>query len=59
VLGDLEGIVAKKKAAPYAPSTTWWKIRNGAYTQKEGRGGAVQSEVALGSASSRARNVKS
>jgi bifunctional non-homologous end joining protein LigD len=35
---DLEGIVAKRKREPYAPSTTWLKIKNRAYTQMEGRG---------------------
>jgi bifunctional non-homologous end joining protein LigD len=35
---DLEGIVAKRKADPYAPSTVWLKVRNRAYTQMEGRG---------------------
>ena len=35
---DLEGIVAKRLADPYAPGrTTWWKILNRAYSQKEGR----------------------
>ncbi|MFL5493626.1 MAG: hypothetical protein ACJ8DC_04485 [Gemmatimonadales bacterium] len=34
---DLEGIVAKRKAEPYAPETVWYKIRNPAYTQTEGR----------------------
>ncbi len=35
---DLEGIVAKRKADPYRPQTTWYKIKNRAYTQMEGRG---------------------
>jgi bifunctional non-homologous end joining protein LigD len=35
---DLEGIVAKRKADPYRPETVWYKIKNGAYTQGEGRG---------------------
>ena len=35
---DLEGIVAKRKADPYAPSTVWYKVKNRAYTQIEGRG---------------------
>jgi ATP-dependent DNA ligase len=35
---DLEGIVAKRKADPYAPSTVWYKVRNRAYTQMEGQG---------------------
>ena len=35
---DLEGIVAKRLADPYAPGrTTWWKIPNRAYSQKVGR----------------------
>jgi ATP-dependent DNA ligase len=34
---DLEGIVAKQLADPYTPDTVWRKIRNGAYTQMEGR----------------------
>jgi ATP-dependent DNA ligase len=29
---DLEGIVAQRKADPYAPSTVWYKIKNRAYT---------------------------
>jgi bifunctional non-homologous end joining protein LigD len=35
---DLEGIVAKRKADPYAPSTVWFKVKNRAYAQLEGRG---------------------
>jgi bifunctional non-homologous end joining protein LigD len=34
---DLEGIVARRKADPYAPSTVWYKIKNRAYTQSDGR----------------------
>ena len=34
---DLEGIVAKRKADPYAAETVWYKIKNRAYTQMEGR----------------------
>ena len=35
---DLEGVVAKRLADPYAPGrTTWWKIMNCAYSQKEGQ----------------------
>jgi hypothetical protein len=34
---DLEGIVAKRKADPHGPATTWLKIKNPAYTQAEGR----------------------
>jgi bifunctional non-homologous end joining protein LigD len=35
---DLEGIVAKRKRDPYAPTTTWLKVKNRAYTQMAGRG---------------------
>ena len=35
---DLEGIVAKRKADPYGAGVTWYKIKNRAYTQMEGRG---------------------
>jgi bifunctional non-homologous end joining protein LigD len=34
---DLEGIVANRKEDAYAPETTWYKIKNRAYTQAEGR----------------------
>jgi bifunctional non-homologous end joining protein LigD len=34
---DLEGIVAKRKADPYDARVTWYKIKNRAYTQGEGR----------------------
>jgi ATP-dependent DNA ligase len=34
---DLEGIVAKKLADPYEPSTRWLKIKNAAYSQTVGR----------------------
>jgi bifunctional non-homologous end joining protein LigD len=34
---DLEGVVAKRKTDPYGPDTVWYKIRNQAYTQAEGR----------------------
>ena len=34
---DLEGIVAKRKHDPYLPSTSWFKIRNQAYSQWFGR----------------------
>jgi hypothetical protein len=35
---DLEGIVAKRLADPYAPGrTTWFKILNRGYSQKVGR----------------------
>ena len=35
---DLEGIVAKRKADPYTPDVTWYKIKNRMYSQIEGRG---------------------
>jgi bifunctional non-homologous end joining protein LigD len=35
---DLEGIVAKRPADHYAAGTIWYKIKNRAYTQMEGRG---------------------
>jgi ATP-dependent DNA ligase len=35
---DLEGIVAKRKAAPYRPGTVWYKIQSRTYTQGEGAG---------------------
>ena len=35
---DLEGIVAKRKADAYGSDTVWYKIKNRAYTQMEGRG---------------------
>jgi bifunctional non-homologous end joining protein LigD len=35
---DLEGIVAKRKVDPYGPETEWYKIKNPAYSQNEGRG---------------------
>ena len=35
---DLEGIVAKRKADPYSPTTAWYKIKNPGYTQGDGRG---------------------
>ncbi|HEU4889641.1 MAG TPA: hypothetical protein VFV49_17280 [Thermoanaerobaculia bacterium] len=34
---DLEGIVAKRRADPYAPDTEWIKIKHRGYTQNEGR----------------------
>jgi bifunctional non-homologous end joining protein LigD len=34
---DLEGIVAKRKADPYGPETIWYKVKNRAYIQAEGR----------------------
>ena len=39
---DLEGIVAKRLSDQYAPSTTWYKIRNPGYSQNEGRGDLFQ-----------------
>ena len=35
---DLEGIVAKRLADPYNRGTKWFKIKNKAYSQQEGRG---------------------
>ena len=35
---DLEGIVAKRLEDPYEPRVRWLKIKNPAYSQKEGRG---------------------
>lgn len=35
---DLQGIVAKRKADPYSPQTVWYKVKNPAYIQAEGRG---------------------
>jgi hypothetical protein len=34
---DLEGIVAKRLIDPYEPRVRWLKIKNPAYSQKEGR----------------------
>ena len=34
---DLEGIVAKRGADPYAPTTEWLKVKHVEYSQKEGR----------------------
>jgi ATP-dependent DNA ligase len=34
---DLEGIVAKRKSDPYRRGVKWWKMRNRAYSQAEGR----------------------
>jgi hypothetical protein len=36
-LSGVEGIVAKLKADPYTPETVWYKVKNRAYTQAEGR----------------------
>jgi hypothetical protein len=30
--------VAKREADPYSPQTVWYKVKNPAYTQTEGRG---------------------
>jgi hypothetical protein len=35
---DLEGIVAERKTDTYSPQTVWYKVKNPAYTQAEGRG---------------------
>ena len=35
---DLEGIIAKRKRGLYREGTTWYKIKNAAYSQAEGRG---------------------
>ncbi len=35
---DLEGIVAKRKKDPYLRETTWYKVRNSSYSQREARG---------------------
>jgi bifunctional non-homologous end joining protein LigD len=35
---DLEGIVAKRKADVYSLQTVWYKVKNPAYTQADGRG---------------------
>jgi ATP-dependent DNA ligase len=34
---DLEGIIAKQCGDTYSPQTVWYKIKNPAYTQAEGR----------------------
>ena len=34
---DLEGIVAKRKADPYAAEVIWYKVKSRTYTQGEGR----------------------
>jgi ATP-dependent DNA ligase len=39
---DLEGIVAKRKQDPYVADTIWYKVKNRAYTQMEGRGELFQ-----------------
>ena len=36
--GWISGIVAKRKADPYAVGVTWIKIKNRAYSQMEWRG---------------------
>jgi hypothetical protein len=35
---NLEGIVAKRKKDAYGAETVWYKVKNQAYTQMEGRG---------------------
>jgi ATP-dependent DNA ligase len=35
---DLEGLVAKQRLDPSAADTVWFKVKNRAYTQMEGRG---------------------
>jgi bifunctional non-homologous end joining protein LigD len=35
---DLEGIVAKRKKDPYRRESTWYKVRNSSYGQREARG---------------------
>jgi bifunctional non-homologous end joining protein LigD len=42
---DFEGIVAKRKADPYTAKTAWYKIKNPAYTQAEGRGELFERRV--------------
>jgi ATP-dependent DNA ligase len=34
---DLNGVVAKRKSDPYRRGVHWWKIKNPAYSQAEGR----------------------
>jgi ATP-dependent DNA ligase len=34
---DLEGIIAKRGADPYAQTTEWFKVKHAEYSQKEGR----------------------
>jgi hypothetical protein len=34
---DLEWNAAKRKADLYSPPTVWYKVKNPAYTQSEGR----------------------
>jgi ATP-dependent DNA ligase len=46
---DLDGIVAKRKADPYSPTVTWYKIKNRAYTQGEGRWGAAHQKESAAS----------
>jgi hypothetical protein len=41
---DLEGIVAKRKADLYSPQTTWYKVKNPAYTQAKGPGRPVRAK---------------
>jgi ATP-dependent DNA ligase len=39
MLGNLEGIVAKRRSDPHDPRTRWWKVKNPTYTQAQGRQG--------------------
>lgn len=39
---DLEGIVAKRKADAHTPSTSWYKVFDPGYSQKEERGDRPQ-----------------
>lgn len=39
---DLEGIIAKRKADTYSSHAVWYKVKNPAYTQAEGRGELFQ-----------------
>ena len=50
---DLEGIVAKRKGDPYAPRTTWFKIKNPGYSQ----GGEERGELFWRRTRSRRRPV--
>jgi bifunctional non-homologous end joining protein LigD len=47
---DLEGIVAKRKGEPYAPETTWYKIKNPQYTPRD-------SQTAIPGSSSRTTEI--
>ena len=41
---DSEGLVAKRKADPHRPETTWYKVKNQAYTLKRRVGGSSSTE---------------